>query len=107
MSTMLDTSQADTRLEAHDGAEVPPPRRRWRPIAAAVLALVAVAAAGMLAWLLATGGPASSAGSVDHPDEREDVMSLATSSSCGWAATAPTCSTTPGRCLPTATRSAR
>ncbi len=76
MSTMLDTSRADTRLDPHDAAEVPAPRRRWRPVVAAVLALVAVAGAGMLAWLLATGGPAAVRGQPHPPDEREDVMSL-------------------------------
>lgn len=77
MSTMLDTSRADTRLtDAHDAAEVQSPRGRWRPVVAAILALVAVAGAGILAWLLVTGGPDSSAGTVTHPDEREDVMSL-------------------------------
>ena len=76
MSTMLDTSQADTRLDPHDAAEVPPPRRRWRPSSPPSLALVVVAGVGVLTWLLATGGPAASAGSLTHPDEREDVMSL-------------------------------
>ncbi len=43
---------------------------------AAVLALAVVACAGVLAWLLATGGPAASAGNLTYGDEREDVMSL-------------------------------
>lgn len=43
---------------------------------AALLALVVLACAGVLAWLLATGGPAASAGSLTLADEREDVMSL-------------------------------
>ena len=76
MSTMLDTSRVDTRLDLHDAAEVPPPRRRWRLVLASALALVVVACVGVLTWLLVSGGPAASAGSLTHPDEREDVMSL-------------------------------
>ena len=76
MSTMLDTSGADTRPNPHHAAEVPPPRRHWRVVVASVLALVVVACVGVLAWLLVTGGPAASGGNLTHPDEREDVMSL-------------------------------
>ena len=80
MSTLLDTLQAGTRLDTDtdtdSGAEVPPPRGRWRPVVAAVSALVVVVCAAVLGWLLTTGGPAASAGDLTHADDREDVMSL-------------------------------
>jgi hypothetical protein len=44
-------------------------------VLAAALALVCLVSGGLLAWLLATSGPASSLG-LDAPDDRERVMSL-------------------------------
>jgi len=51
----------------------PPPR--WRILLAVALTLVVVACLGVLVWLT-TGGRASADGGLDHPGEREEVMSL-------------------------------
>ncbi len=47
---------------------------RWRALLAIALTLLVVACLGALVWL-ATGGRAP-AGGLDHPEEREEVMSL-------------------------------
>ncbi|MDR7255575.1 hypothetical protein J2X46_004585 [Nocardioides sp. BE266] len=48
---------------------------RWRVVLAGLLALVVVVCVAMLVWL-SVGGRGSSAGGLDLPDEREQVMSL-------------------------------
>ena len=48
---------------------------RWRILLAVALTLVVVACLGVLVWLT-TGGRASADGGLDHPEEREEVMSL-------------------------------
>lgn len=48
---------------------------RWRRLLAVALTLVVVACVAVLVWLTA-GGRASAGGTLDHPEEREQVMSL-------------------------------
>ena len=50
--------------------------RSTRIAVAAVLGLYVLVSGGVLAWLLATGGPPSSAGDLSRTDEREEAMSL-------------------------------
>jgi len=53
----------------------PAPPPRWRSVLAVALTLVVVACLALLVWLTA-GGRATSGGGLDHPEEREQVMSL-------------------------------
>lgn len=76
MSTLIETPMPDTRPGAPEATSTPEVRGRWQLIGSAGLALVCLALAGILSWLLVTGGPAASAGSLTHADAREDVMSL-------------------------------
>ena len=64
-------TSAETGVATRDPA--PPPR--WRLLLALALTLVVVASAALLVWLTA-GGRASAGGGLDHPEEREQVMSL-------------------------------
>jgi Mce-associated membrane protein len=56
-------------------ARAPEPPPRWRSLIAVALTVVVVACLAALVWL-ATGGRAAADGGLDHPDEREQVMSL-------------------------------
>ena len=67
----VETVPVETGPATRDPA--PPPR--WRRRLAAALAVVVVACVALLVWLMA-GGRTSAGGSLDHPEEREQVMSL-------------------------------
>ena len=67
----VETGSDATGSANHDPA--PPPR--WRRLLAVALTLVVVASVAVLVWL-AAGGRATSGGGLDHPEEREQVMSL-------------------------------
>jgi Mce-associated membrane protein len=84
MSTVTDPARQDPARTTEPDRPAPPdhaaPAGRsgaalWRTPLAALLALVCLACAGVLAWLLSTSGPTSSLG-LDAPEEREEVMSL-------------------------------
>lgn len=67
----VETGSDATGSATRDAA--PPPR--WRGLLAVALTLVVVACLAVLVWLTA-GGRATSGGGLDHPEEREQVMSL-------------------------------
>ena len=67
----VETGSVGTGSATRD-PERPP---RWRTVLAVALTLVVVACLALLVWLTA-GGRASADGGLDHPDEREQVMSL-------------------------------
>ena len=77
MSTVIDPAREDTSPppERDSGAPAGPGGAWWRLALAAVLAVLCLASAGLLAWLLSASGPGSSVG-LDAPEDREEVMSL-------------------------------
>ena len=75
MSVLTERARKGETAEA-DSATVEPTRPpRWRWVLAALLALVVVVCVALLVWLTA-GGRSSTNGGLEHPDEREQVMSL-------------------------------
>ncbi len=80
MSVLTDLARPGESVETGSvgtGSATRDPERppRWRTALAVALTLVVVACLALLVWLTA-GGRASADGGLDHPDEREQVMSL-------------------------------
>lgn len=67
----VETGSDATGSVTRDPARPP----RWRSLLAVALTLVVVASLALLVWLTA-GGRATADGGLDHPEEREQVMSL-------------------------------
>ena len=74
MSVLPPRAPKGEPAEAASATDAPARPPRWRWVLAAVLALVVVACVALLVWL--TAGGRSADGGLDHPDEREQVMSL-------------------------------
>ncbi|NUS40895.1 MAG: hypothetical protein HOP97_04620 [Terrabacter sp.] len=80
MSVLTELARAGEPVETgSDGTgsttREPAPPPRWRRLLAVALTIVVVACLAVLVWLTA-GGRATSGGGLDHPQEREQVMSL-------------------------------
>lgn len=74
MSVLTERARKGAPAEAAPAAEDPTRAPRWKWVLAALLALVVLVCVAMLVWLTAGGRTAD--GGLDHPDEREQVMSL-------------------------------
>ena len=80
MSVLTDLARPGESVETGSvgtGSATRDPERppRWRTVLAVALTLVVVACLALLVWLTA-GGRATADGGLDHPEEREQVMSM-------------------------------
>ena len=71
----VETGSVETGSAGIGATRDPERTPRWRSVLAVALTLVVVACLALLVWLTA-GGRASADGGLDHPEEREQVMSL-------------------------------
>ena len=74
MSVLTERARKGDPAEAGPAPEGPARQPRWRWALAALLALVVLVCVALLVWL--TAGGRSADGGLDHPEEREQVMSL-------------------------------